>query len=241
MLFRSAPKSDRHPTEIADLYGKRLVIASETEEGSQLREGFLKLASGGDRLKGRHMREDFFEFDLTHKFVLQTNHKPDVKGTDYGIWRRLMLVPFEVIFGDAAAIEAGDASRMKDKDLLDKLSRELDGILTWMVRGCAQWQNMGLAEPKKVVAATDVYREEQDRIGQFFAEHYVYDVQGTTEQATVYQTYQIWMRENGYYSLGKSKFQKQFLKAARGKVTLGRTKAMPRKNIATYVGIAMLQ
>ena len=232
-----APKSDRHPTEIADLYGKRLVVASETEEGAQLREAFLKLASGSDRLKGRFMHQDFFEFDPTHKFVLQTNHKPEVKGTDYGIWRRLLLLPFEVIFGDAAAVKAGDASRLKDKDLPDKLSCELDGILTWMVRGCTQWRDIGLAEPKTVVAATEGYREEQDRIGQFFDENYVYDSKKTIEQASVYQTYKTWTQESGYYPLGKNKFQKQFLKMTKGRVTAARSTTGPRRNVATYVGI----
>ncbi len=232
-----ASKSDRHPTEIADLYGKRLVIASETEEGAQLREAFLKLATGSDPLKGRFMRQDFFEFVATHKFVLLTNHKPAVSGTDHAIWRRLLLVPFEVIFGDDAAIAAGEARRKKDKDLPANLARELEGILTWMIRGCLEWQKIGLAEPAKVRGATDVYREEQDRIGQFVAEEAEVGSGKCVLQSDLYLAYRQWCSRNGYHQMGHAKFRKQLLKALKGKVTAGRTTSGPKKNVATYVGI----
>lgn len=232
-----ATHSDRHPTEIADLYGKRLVIASETEEGAQLREAFLKLATGSDPLKGRFMRKDFFEFEATHKFILQTNHKPEVKGTDYAIWRRLLLLPFEVIFGDQADIDAGDARRLKDRSLPDKLSGEAEGVLAWLVRGCAEWRRLGLAETDTVRAATGEYREEQDRIGQFVAEHCEYDAQQSIEQTTLYSRYKGWAAQNGYYPMGSGKFRKQFLKAARGKVTVGRTTTGTRKNVAAFQGV----
>ena len=231
-------RSDRHPTEIADLYGKRMVIASETEEGAQLREAFLKLATGGDPLKGRFMRKDFFEFDATHKFVLQTNHRPEVKGTDYAIWRRLVLLPFEVTFGDAHAVAAGEATRIRNNGLSEKLSGELDGVLAWMVRGCLAWQADGLAEPAKVRGATEAYREEQDRMGQFIAERCVYGTQQSVEQAQLYREYKNWMQDNGYYPMGSGKFRKQLLKLARGKVTASRSTTGPRKNVAVYQGIA---
>ena len=232
-----ATKSDRHPTEIADLYGKRLVIASELEEGAQIREAFLKLATGSDRLKGRFMRQDFFEFEPTHKFILQTNHKPEVKGTDFGIWRRLLLLPFEVIFGDADAIAAGDATRPKDTNLPGALAAEREGVLTWMVRGCTEWREKGLAPPQIVQGATATYREEQNRIGQFVAEQCELGAAHTELQADVYEQYQNWTRQNGYHPMGRGKFQKQLLKTTRGKVTAGRTTSGPRKNIAAFHGI----
>ena len=232
-----ATRWDRHPTEIADLYGKRVVIASETEEGAQLREAFLKLATGSDWLKGRFMHKDFFEFEPTHKFILQTNHKPEVKGTDYAIWRRLLLLPFEIIFGDKTAIDAGDASRLKDTSLSTKLSSEREGILAWMVRGCIEWQRQGLAPPTKVRGATDSYREEQDRMGQFVADHCEYKEGHQVEQAVIYKQYQYWCSNNGYHPMGSNKFRKQLLKLARGKVTVSRISVGTRKNIASYVGI----
>lgn len=234
-------RSDRHPTEIADLYGKRLVIASEAEEGSQLREAFLKLATGGDVLKGRFMHKDFFEFEPTHKFVLQTNHKPEVKGVDYGIWRRLLLVPFEVTFGDQAAIDAGEAKRLKDKDLPAKLASEQEGVLAWMVRGCMDWQKQGLAPPEKVQAATSTYRGEQDRIGQFIDERCELATKYSIARDDLYRVYCVWAEQNGYFPLGINKFHRQLIKAGSGKIESAKSTTGPRKNITIFNGITIFQ
>src|SRR5262249_41240372 len=95
-----ASRGERHPTEVADLFGKRLVVASEPEQGCRLNEALVKDLTGGEPLRARRMREDFWEFRPTHKIVLLTNHRPRVRGTDEGIWRRLRLVPFEARFWD---------------------------------------------------------------------------------------------------------------------------------------------
>ena len=76
-------KSDRHPTERTDLCGKRLVAAIETEQGRRLSEVFVKEATGGDRIRARRMREDNWEFGPTHTILLATNHKPEIRGTDW--------------------------------------------------------------------------------------------------------------------------------------------------------------
>lgn len=86
--------NDNHPTEIADLFGKRMVTAHESKAEGNLREDFIKQATGGDKLKARFMRGDFFEWSPTHKLQLLTNHKPTVKGQDNGIWRRILLMPY---------------------------------------------------------------------------------------------------------------------------------------------------
>jgi putative DNA primase/helicase len=183
------------------------------------------------------MHKDFFEFEPTHKFIVLTNHKPEVRGSDYAIWRRLLLLPFEIIFGDEKAIAAGEASQLKDKTLSDKLLVERDGIFAWMVRGCAEWRKKGLAEPSKVLSATAEYREEQDRIGQFIAEQCECGPGHSDEQSVLYHQYQMWTETNGYYPIGSGKFRKQILKATRGKVKVGRITTGPRKNIASYEGI----
>ncbi len=86
---------DHHPTELADLLGARFVPTVEVQEGRRLAEVLVKQLSGGDRLKARYMRQDFWEFDPTHKLVLVANHKPVVRGTDYAIWRRILMVPVQ--------------------------------------------------------------------------------------------------------------------------------------------------
>ena len=149
-----------HPTNVADLMGKRLVVCSETNEGRRFDEARLKDLVGETRLKARFMRCDFFEFTATHKVFLYSNHKPLVRGTDLGFWRRMRMVPFvETI-----------AEEEKDKCLVEKLKAEADGILGWMVRGCLLWQREGLGLPDEVARATDGYRREMDSVGLFLQE-----------------------------------------------------------------------
>ena len=155
-----AKKHESHPTEQADLFGKRLVVAIESEGGRRLNESLIKELTGGDRIRARRMRENFWEFTPTHTLIMATNHKPGVRGTDNGIWRRIKLLPFSV------RVEGKDA----DKTMVEKLRREHVGILAWCVRGCLEWQARGLVEPQDVVDATANYQNDQDKLGRFLEE-----------------------------------------------------------------------
>ena len=133
----TAKTFDAHPTEIADLFGLRLAVLQETDSGRRLAEGTVKRLTGGDRIKARRMRENFWEFAPSHSFVLATNHKPIVAGTDEGIWRRLRVVPFDVV------IPKPD----RDLQLPARLALEADAVLAWLVDGYRQWHANGLDEP----------------------------------------------------------------------------------------------
>ena len=124
-----ATKGDRHPTEKADLVGKRLIICVETDEGRRLHESLAKELTGGDRIKARFMHENFFTFTPSHSIVLVTNHKPRIYGTDNGIWRRLRSIPFNQVFWDADRGETGPAELRADKQLREKLRGEYGGVL----------------------------------------------------------------------------------------------------------------
>jgi putative DNA primase/helicase len=123
-------------------------------------ESLMKQVTGGDRMRARRMRQDFFEFDQTWHIFLAANHKPVISGTDHAVWRRIKLVPWEVTIPEAE----------KDKSLLDKLKAEAPGILNWALDGCLAWQKDGLREPEEVIRATDAYRAEQDLLGVFIEE-----------------------------------------------------------------------
>lgn len=151
---------DAHPTGVADLFGRRLVLIHESDAGHRLAEGTVKRLTGGDRLKARRMREDFWSFDPSHTFVMLTNHKPIVGGTDEGIWRRLRLVPFETVIPAAE----------RDESLGAKLAAEADAILTWLIDGYLDWRINGFGEPATVTEATQAYRAESDPLGRFLAE-----------------------------------------------------------------------
>lgn len=196
---------NRHPAEIADLFGMRLAVAHEAGENSVLREDLIKQATGGDKLKARRMRENFFEFTPTHTLNLLTNHKPQIRGTDRGIWRRVVLVPYSVTFGTAVEVEQGVAQYLRDDRLGEKLKAEAAGILTWLVQGAYRWYAMGLNPPDVVLQAGAEYRTEQDRAGQFLNEWDKCSAEPMPCDAA-YKDYKNWCVESGYHPLGKNKF-----------------------------------
>lgn len=221
-LMASSDRGDKHPTEIAALWGKRMVTASETKEGVQLREDFVKQATGGDRLTARFMREDFFEFAPTHKLQLLTNSKPIVKGQDHGIWRRVRLVAYLESFGSEEEIAAGKARRIKDMELGDGLRSEAgkSGILAWIVRGAVEWARDGLRAPAAVIEASEAYRGEQDRIGQFVRECCeVGDALSeplTMGMGGLFPSYTGWCKEAGFHGLARGRFLQELHRVVPG-------------------------
>jgi putative DNA primase/helicase len=144
-----AKGGDSHPTELADLFGKRLVVASEISDGRTWNAARVKLLTGGDRVKARRMREDFWEFDPTHKFIVLSNPRPRADASDMALWERLKLVAFDQCF-----------KAKPDKKLKEKLRGHLPAVLAWAVQGCLAWQKDGLVVSTSVTAATEEYREE---------------------------------------------------------------------------------
>jgi putative DNA primase/helicase len=201
------PRGERHPTERADLFGKRLVITSETEEGRHLNESLVKSFTGGDRIRARRVREDSWEFDPTHKIILVTNHRPKIRGTDEGIWRRVLLVPFEVQFldPDDPRYEGQEIppERIRDKGISGRLKLEYQGVLSWLVRGCLDWQRGGLRIPDKVRAATTSYRESEDVLASFLAEKAVYGPSLKVKAGEFYKAFKKWCEDVGEHVLSQ--------------------------------------
>jgi putative DNA primase/helicase len=185
----------QHPTEICDLHGRRLAVASETEDGRRFAEALIKQITGGeDRMKGRRMKEDFWEFRATHKLWLAGNHKPAIRGTDPAIWDRVKLVPFLRRFDKP------------DKDLAAKLAAELPGILRWCVQGCLEWQHQGLGEPGEVKAATAAYRDEMDLLGAFINDHCIVGSDYRVRATDLYAAYARWCEATREYQQTQRRF-----------------------------------
>lgn len=180
-------KGDAHPTEIAALHGHRLVVCSETEEGRRLAEARVKLLTGGDVLSARRMREDYWNFPPVHKLFLLTNHKPQLRGTDAGIRRRLHLIPFRVTF----------TAEQQDRSLGRKLKAELPGILNWAIEGATRWFNEGLGEPAAVREATDAYIADQDIVGQYIADNCTVANWAKVRASSLFDNYRIWCEGQG--------------------------------------------
>ncbi len=180
-------KRGGHPTEVADLFGMRVVASIEVEDGRRLAEALVKSLTGGDKVRARRMRENFWQFDPTHTAFLCTNHKPEIRGTDAGIWRRIRLIPFTETIPPPE----------QDKRLPEKLRAELPGILAWAVVGCLEWQRSGLKAPDEVRKATGNYRAEMDVIGAFLKDCCEQGTEHDVAAKDLYTRYKAWCDENG--------------------------------------------
>jgi len=192
----------QHATDVAMLMGKRLVQCSETEEGKRLKISLVKQITGDKRLTARFMRQDNFQFDVTHKILMVTNHRPAIKEDSEGIWRRIRLVPFN----------ARITSEERDPHLYEKLQDEWPGILAWAIKGFQEWQDEGLGLPMEIALATESYRDDFDLIGEFLeacCEPWNLETQSTpvTEMRNAYLK---WAEQTGSkYPLGPHTFNER--------------------------------
>ena len=213
--------------DVARLPGARVVIASELEEGRRLNETLVKDLTGGDRITARFLRKEFFEFAPTFKIWMYGNHKPEIRGTDKGIWRRVRVVPFDVTI----------PAEERDPDLINKLKAELPGILAWAVRGFTAWQAAGaLLTPKCVQDATAQYRAEQDLIAAFLEEccltgNSLY----TVTAGALFRAYKAWAEENNERVMNQRKFSMSM--SERGYTTSGRE---PGTGRMMYTGLGLI-
>ncbi len=164
--------------------------ATETSAGRSLAESLIKQMTGGDKITAPFLYGNFFEFTPQFKLFLATNHKPKITGNDYAIWRRIRLVPFDVVIPE----------KDREKDLFDKLLHELPGILNWALDGCMQWQKekCGLSLPDEVREATNEYRMEMDSIHNFLDQCVVEkDLTVETSAKDIYAAYEKWCTDAG--------------------------------------------
>ena len=190
--------------DIMSLQGRRLVWASETEEGHQFAVGKIKWLTGADTLTGRPpFGKKNITFSPTHKIVLLTNHRPQLSSTDRAIWERLHLVPFDLSFVDNPQ---EDYQRKRDPDLPEKLKNEASGILAWLVRGCLEWQKGGLQPPTKVLETTAQYKNDEDIVGQFLSACARESTHEIVRASVLYNTYKSWCENCGYRYFGIRKF-----------------------------------
>ncbi|MFE3144778.1 phage/plasmid primase, P4 family [Streptomyces scopuliridis] len=176
--------------EVAGLRGYRMVMASETEKYNRLAESLVKQLTGGDAITARFLHQNPFTF--TPRFLLQVagNYKPAIVSQDYGIWRRVKLIPWEASFRGSSA----------DTRLPEKLKAEARGILAWAVRGAQEWAAHGLGEPATVVEATEEYRQSEDRLAEFIEAALVVEPGATISPTELRRAYQQWAQESGLTS-----------------------------------------
>jgi putative DNA primase/helicase len=181
---------DQISNDIARLRGTRFVTTTEAEQGKRLSEPLIKQITGNDRMTARFLYGEFFNFVPTFKIFMATNHKPVIKGTDYGIWRRIKLIPFTTTI----------AKENQDKHLEKKLMGEGPGILNWLLEGARRWSVEGLVTPDVITKATDEYRGEMDVIGAFIKERCVLGPGCFIKARELFRVYQEWCEENNEHA-----------------------------------------
>lgn len=179
--------SDATP-ELIPLIGARAVRSSEPEQGERFKEGMIKSLTSGEPIPVRALHSDFVFIKTFFKLTISGNHKPEIRGTDDGIWRRVLLVPFDVQIPEAE----------RDPNLGEALWGERDAVFAWMVEGLRDYLEGGLQVPDQVTDATDGYRKDSDPVGAFLGECTVMD--GGDDfilSKELIEAFNFWLEENG--------------------------------------------
>lgn len=218
-----------HAADLAELHGRRIIVCSEPKPGDRFDESRVKLLTGGDRIKARRMRQDFFSFTPTHTLWLLGNQRPEVSTSGYAFRRRMRLIPFDRVVADDRKID----------NLADALvTEEGPGILHWLVTGARRYLNgpRDLTGPPRVRTATHTYAKTQDHTGRFMSECCTVDPAMRAEQTQLYTSYRNWCQLEGANPVSSRAF------AARVRETVGI--ATPKEIILSnqrkfYPGIAL--
>lgn len=210
--------------DLVRLPGARFVRTAEPKQGMPFDESLIKALTGGEPILVRRLNQEFIEVYPTFKLVVSCNRKPEIRGDDDGIWRRVLLVPFDVQIPEEEV----------DKGLTAKLWEERDGILAWLVEGAIAYLDHGLQPPDEVRGATKEYRDESDILGSFARGALIItrDHTDTVETGRLYTVYENWCRLNGHTAWRAETFSKRMPKVAE---RLGFTKI--KSSISAYQGI----
>lgn len=181
--------------DIMGLRGRRLVWASESDEGRRFSPSRVKWLSGGDTLTGRYPHDKYpIQFRPSHKLILLTNSKPQAPSDDHPFWERLILIPFGLSYVDRDPVAPHE--RKANKDLRDQLRTEGPGILAWLVTGCLEYQRQGLNTPKAALEAAAKYRKDEDILAPFIDEHITVNTMARTSASELFDRFSKWYEEN---------------------------------------------
>ncbi len=208
---------------LARLAGARFVLANETADGQRLAENTIKELTGGEVIAAAHKYGHVFEYRPCFKIAIVGNHKPVIRGTDTGIWRRMHMLPFKRTF----------KTHQQDPDLAKKLKSELSGILNWAIKGALAWNhNKRLKVPDEMRSEADAYRSESDIIGQWISENCSMQNDQKETALALYSDYVSWCKASGHQTSSQTLFGRRLSER-------GFTKKTGAKVV--WIGLALLQ
>jgi len=178
---------ESHPTELMTLRGARLAVGSEPRKDAQWDSERIKQLTGDEEISARAMFSDFLQLARTWTLIVLANEKPKVDDPGHAFWRRLVVVPWEVV------IRGADV----DAKLLDKLVAEGSGILNWLLAGLREYTRVGLNIPAGCVDATSDYQLEQDHIRRFVEAECEVAPQFSVPVNALYDAFRKWWTAEG--------------------------------------------
>jgi putative DNA primase/helicase len=194
--------TSNYTSDLARLKGARFTTTGENNEGSKINEGLVKQLTGGEKITARFLYGKEFEFYPNFKIWLATNHKPIIRGSDNGIWRRIISIPF------LYKVPEGQ----RDKDLVFKLEQEVPQILGWAIKGCLMWQKEGLKLPSVIEKSNKDYQNEMDIIATFIDENAELLEGETTSAKELYEEYEKWAKVSNEYVMSSTRFGREISK-----------------------------
>jgi P4 family phage/plasmid primase-like protien len=214
------------PNDIARLKGARFVTTTESSQQRAMAESVVKQLTGDDPISARFLHREYFDFYATFKIFLATNHKPSIKGTDKGIWRRIITIPFDVVISE----------KMFDPYLDKKLSKEYEGIFAWAVEGYKKWEKEGLKTVSRIDDMKREYQYNSDTLGQFIEDTCVVGPGCVVPSSDLIKTMQHWCKDNGEKIISRTEMN-NYLKERGYVKDKGTAGAIKGKNVWHNIGI----
>lgn len=180
-------KHEKHGAFKMRLRGARLAFCSETEKGRKFAEATMKRLVGGDPIEANYMHKNPITFDPSHTLVMLTNHLPAVSGDDPAVWRRILVVPFDVVIPEEE----------RDGELPDRLKQASPAILAWCYQGWLDYREQGLNPPDAVRVRTEQYREESDLLARFLKERTIQNPHGVVRSSQLFAAWSDWCHKSG--------------------------------------------
>jgi putative DNA primase/helicase len=183
-------KHERHGAFKMRLRGARLVFCSETEKGKRFAEATMKRLVGGDPIEANLMHKNPITFDPSHLLIMLTNHLPAVSGDDPAVWRRILVVPFDVVIPEEE----------RDGSLPERLKKSAPAVLGWVYDGWVDYQEQGLNPPEVVRVRTQAYQAESDVLGRFLEERTISSAHAIVRSRELFTAWTAWCHSSGEQS-----------------------------------------
>src|SRR5690606_13824187 len=180
-------KHERHGAFKMRPRGARIAFCSETEKGRRFAEATMKRLVGGDPIEANLMHKNPITFLPSHTLIMLTNHLPKVSGDDPAIWRRILVVPFDVVI----------PKEEQDIELPDRLRAASGAVLSWVYQGWLDYQEQGLNPPEAVRVCTQEYQQSSDTLGRFLEEQTITNPHMWVRARELYQRWCEWCVQNG--------------------------------------------